>query len=69
MGDPLFSLKLPEPRKMRGQVKLAGEERVTVETWVYLSMIVTELRKAAGDRVATLEVANRLQAVANANRK
>lgn len=44
-------------------------EHVTVPTFVYLSMIVTEMRKHAEDADAIRALANRVQEVANAQRR
>ena len=44
-------------------------EHVTVPTFVYLSMIVTEMRKHADDADEIRALANRVQEVANAQRR
>ena len=44
-------------------------EGVTVPTFVYLSMIVTEMRKHADDANEIRALANRVQDVANAQRR
>lgn len=42
---------------------------IEVPLWVFLGMLVTEMRKHAGDKDSTLALANTVQEIANAIRK
>lgn len=43
-----------------------AEGKIVVETWAFLRMMTTEIRKAAGDQAATLAVADRIDGIAQA---
>lgn len=53
----------------RPGIASANEAHVTVPTWLYLGMIVTEMRKHADDANEIRALANRVQDVANAQRR
>ena len=50
-------------------VRPHNEKHVTVPTWVYLGMVVTEMRKHAANADEIRALANRVQEVANAQRR
>lgn len=44
------------------------DDTVTVETWVLLGMLATEIDKVAGDAAATRELAERVRGISEAVR-
>jgi hypothetical protein len=56
-------------RDLKGAAPKALPDAIEVPLWVFLGMLVTEMRKHAGDKDATLALANTVQEIANAIRK
>lgn len=50
-------------------VSILDDGRVTVEAWVLLGMIATEIGKVAGDTDATKKLATRVRGIADAVRE
>lgn len=40
------------------------DERITVETWAFLDMLAAEIRRVAGDKEETVDLAGRVQGIA-----